>query len=67
MIVYHENGQKKSEGTYKDGERDGLITEWYENRQKASEITFKDGKEISEECWDEDGNECECSYWSNCK
>ena len=39
-----EDRQKKSEGTLKDGELDGLVTEWYENGQKKSEVTFKDGK-----------------------
>ena len=26
---YYENGQKEKEGTYKDGEKDGLFTIWY--------------------------------------
>ena len=34
---------------------------WYENGQKTSEGTFKDGKLIASKCWDEDGDECECS------
>ena len=41
---YYENGQKKYEHTYKDGEKDGIWTEWYENGQKKEEGTFKDGK-----------------------
>jgi len=40
---YYENGQKKWEGTYKDGKEDGLWTYWDENGQKKSEITYKDG------------------------
>ena len=40
---YHYTGQKKSEGTYKNKELDGLYTEWYRNGQKKSEETFKDG------------------------
>ena len=32
------------EGTFKDGEPDGLWTEWYENGQKDLEGTYKDGK-----------------------
>ena len=58
---WYENGQKWKEGTYKDGREDGLWTYWYENGQKSSEVTWKDGKSISDECWDEDENECECS------
>ena len=38
-----EDGQKKSEGTLKDGELDGLVTEWYENGEKSSK-TYKDGE-----------------------
>ncbi|MBT6937222.1 MAG: toxin-antitoxin system YwqK family antitoxin, partial [Candidatus Marinimicrobia bacterium] len=39
-----ENGQKKQERTFKDGELDGISTWWYENGQKKQEGTFKDGK-----------------------
>ena len=28
-VGWHQNGQKKSEGAYKDGEKDGLFTIWY--------------------------------------
>ncbi|SVD78534.1 uncharacterized protein METZ01_LOCUS431388, partial [marine metagenome] len=41
---WYENGQKRSEGTYKDGKEDGLETRWYENGQKSSEGIYKDGK-----------------------
>ena len=43
-MKWEEDGQKKSEGTLKDGELDGLVTEWYENGQKKFEGSFKDGK-----------------------
>ena len=43
-IEYWSNGQKRIEGTYKDGELDGLSTLWYENGQKKFEGTFKNGK-----------------------
>ena len=67
--IWYENGQKEEEGTYKDGIPDGKRTTWYENGQKRSEGTFKDGDLISRECWDEDGNECECGElsWEGCK
>ena len=64
---FYENGQNKTETTFKDGERDGLYTDWYENGQKSSEITFKDGERISRECWDADGNECECGIYGYCE
>ena len=34
---YYDNGQKKSEATYKDGVYDGKRAQWYENGQKSSE------------------------------
>ena len=55
-IVYSSNGQKEKEGTYKDGEKDGLWTNWYENGQKTLEGTFKDGELISKKEWNEDGS-----------
>ena len=41
---WHENGQKKEEGTYKDGEPAGKWIRWNENGQKHSEGSYKDGK-----------------------
>ena len=41
----YENGEKKLEGSYKDGKKDKLLTVWYENGQKMSEKTYKDGKD----------------------
>ena len=63
------NGQKISEQTYKDGLLDGLYTWWHKNGQKKWETTFKDGQLIFVKCWDEDGNECECSeyLYQGCK
>ena len=57
---YYKNGQKYEEGTYKDGKQDGLYTEWYDNGQKRLEYTYKDGELISEECWDENGDNLNC-------
>ena len=47
----YENGNKKSEGKYKDGKQDGPWTYWYENEQKKSEGTYKDGKEVGLSIW----------------
>ena len=55
-----------------DGKRNGLWTYWHENGQKGSEVTYMDREEgvlqinfhLDKECWDEDGNVCECGqYW----
>ena len=53
---YNRNGQKSYEGTYKDGEYDGLWTMWYDNGHKKDETTYKDGKLISSKEWNEDGS-----------
>ena len=58
---WYENGQKMLEGTYKDGELNGLWTGWYKNGQKKYEETYKDRQFISAKCWDENGNEIDCS------
>ena len=44
VVAKHENGQKASETTFKDGKPEGLATMWHKNGQKRSETTFKDGK-----------------------
>ena len=44
IVTWHENGQKKYEGTSKDGIGIGPATWWHENGQTCREATFKDGK-----------------------
>ena len=61
-INWYKHGQKKSEGTYKDGKQDGKWTGWYENGQKKWERTYKDGKKIEEIWWDRDGNVIESPH-----
>ena len=55
-MKWEEDGQKKSEGTLKDGEKDGLFTWWYGNGKKEYEGTYKNGKKISVKEWNEDGS-----------
>jgi len=43
--IYDEWWKTKSEGIFKDGEKDGLWTSWYENGQKDEEVVYKDGEE----------------------
>ena len=38
------NGQLKAEGTYKDGQMNGLIRVWHENGQLEFDVAFKDGQ-----------------------
>ena len=52
----YENGQKKVEGTWKDGKEDGLRTRWHKNGKKALELTYKDGKKVGlATAWYENG------------
>ncbi len=48
--------EKKYNYNFKDGESDGLQTDWYENGQKEYEETYKDGESISEKRWNKDGS-----------
>ena len=57
VVAKHENGQKASETTFKDGKPEGPAIAWHDNGQKAAEGIFKDGKKVSETKWDEEGNE----------
>ena len=59
---YYENGQKRTEGTYKDGELDGKWTRWHENGQKKRETTYKDGKEDGKGTWWYENGQKELEY-----
>lgn len=65
--VWHENGKLHNVINYKVGEnngyayKDGKVKWWYDNGQLSSETNYKDGLKVSAKCWDEDGNEIECS------
>jgi antitoxin component YwqK of YwqJK toxin-antitoxin module len=47
------DGQKKQEGNFKNGKRDGLIVLWHENGQKMAESNYRNGNKIegSEKFW----------------
>ena len=74
-IKWYENGQKREEGTFKDGKEDGLWTLWHDNGQKEGEGTFKNGKQDglwtlwhdNGQKWMEttykDGRMIESTYW----
>ena len=62
----YENGNKKSEGKYKDGKQDGPWTYWYENEQKKSEGTYKDGKlDGKRTWWNENGQKTYEDIWKD--
>ena len=63
IMNWYKNGQKKEEGTYKDGKQDGLWTSWYKNGQKMYEGAYKDGKADGKWTrWYEDGQKMETTY-----
>jgi hypothetical protein len=45
---WHENGKKRVQCRYKDGEKDGLWTVWDENGRKEFEFRWKDGKRVGD-------------------
>ena len=55
-ILYYEDGQKKLEGAYKDGERTGQWAYWYANGNLWSQGVYKDGLENGlKTVWHENG------------
>ncbi|MDP6433597.1 MAG: toxin-antitoxin system YwqK family antitoxin, partial [Candidatus Scalindua sp.] len=54
-VWYYENGQKKEEGTYIYGDKDGKWTYWYENGQKERKETYKNGEKKRWTEWYENG------------
>ena len=55
-MEWFENGQKWSEGNYKDGKPDGLSVTWHKNGQKYVEANYKDGKLVgSMKLWNSKG------------
>jgi len=44
--LWYQNGQKESEGNYRNGKPEGIHTSWYENGQKSGEAIWKDGLPI---------------------
>ena len=75
---YYQNDQKKVEGNYKDGVKDGKWTEWFENGQILKEKNYKDGvkdgewiewlfppdDKISSEDWKDGVKHGVFSYWN---
>ena len=55
-VRYYGNGQKREEGTYKDGIRYEKWLKWHDNGQKSDVKNYKDGKRISSKKWNSDGS-----------
>ena len=43
---FYENGQKESEGNYKDGKMHGLWTEWDEEGNVTEQAKFENGEKV---------------------
>jgi antitoxin component YwqK of YwqJK toxin-antitoxin module len=43
-LTWYENGQKKNEGNYNNGEKVGKWTYWFDSGKKEKEETYKNGK-----------------------
>ena len=66
QTMWHENGQKMSEGTYKDGKMHGIFRSLYEDGQKRTERTWKDGKRYGPmTVWHENGQKRAELIWKN--
>ncbi len=67
-LCKYENGQKKYEGKYKDGQEDGKWTFWYENGQIEAELNFIDGKKDGKfTSWYESGHKKREKYYKDDK
>ena len=44
--MMYDSGQKRAEGTFKDGQMDGLWMRWHKNGQKMFEGTYKDDNQV---------------------
>lgn len=46
FVYYFENGQKSSEGVFRNDKKEGLWITWYENGNKLSEGNYKNDKRV---------------------
>ena len=68
MYGLYENGQKKLQGNYKNGKRDGLWVVWHENGQKKSEGNYKDGNQDGPiTLWHKNGQKSQEVNWKDGK
>ena len=51
FVEWHENGQKKAEGEYEDGNLAGQFASWYENGQRETRGQYQHGQAEGEWTW----------------
>lgn len=62
---YHDNGNIREKGIYKNGKKNGVWEEWYENGQKKDSATYKNDEFIGKRLlWHDNGQLLLESYWS---
>jgi hypothetical protein len=67
-VEYYDNGNKKSETHYKDGELNGVSTSWHQNGTIQTEMHYKDGKKNGLfTFWYEDGTKFLEEHYKNGK
>ena len=66
LLKFYQNGQNKSEYSYKDGKEDGIFTQWYENGKKKKEGTSKNGEwDGLVTSWWENGHKSSAVHYKN--
>ena len=65
VVKTYQNGEKRSEGNYKDGKVDGLYRFWYENGQKS--IEFDSGSDGKSTSWYQNGQKSFERFYRNGK
>ena len=58
---YYESGKLEGEFNFKDGKQHGLVKAYYENGKLRVAVNLKDGKPLSSTCYDDRGNEVQCT------
>lgn len=66
LVKYHENGQKKLECFYRNGNKEGREIWWHEDGKKRKERFYNNGKlEGRETWWHENGKKRYECFWKN--
>lgn len=56
LTIRYDNGQKKEEVNFKNGQKHGLFTKWHDNGQKKEEVDFRNGQITKR--WCRENNVC---------
>ena len=59
MSSWYDTGQKRSEGVYKAGKRNGVYSGWHPNGQKWAKRAHNDGELLAAKYWNSIGEQVE--------